>query len=492
MRADIFTRGIQMLKSIFTRYIAAFMTIIVVSFAVLAILVGTMISSHSIDEKRTVTTESSITVKNFFENELSQSETNDIQHFIYYNYANLRRTLTLFTSYEQGLVLILTDINGKVLITDRLADSEYVDAHIPQEIVDEVLKKGKLNATSNMGGLFSQKQIFNAITVSNKIGSDCAIIFAISTEASLTHLSENLIKAVITSMLWVMLAALIVVYILSERITAPLKRISKAAKEFAKGNFKVRVPVKGNDEISQLSESFNNMACDLENHEKTRSAFIANISHDLRTPMTSISGFIDGMLDGAIPPEKHEHYLKIVASEVKRLSRLVSSLLEISKFEAGEKKLVYSEFDICEMARQIVLSFEKKIDEKRLIVDFDCDDFNLNVNADKDSIHQILYNLCDNAVKFSKEGGKYIISIKQKGKRVFVSVYNEGQGISPDDLPFIFDRFYKSDKSRGLDKTGVGLGLFISKTIIEAHNQEIWAKSAYGEYCEFVFTLEKA
>lgn len=481
-----------MFKSIFTKYIAAFMTIIIVSFAVLALIVGSMITSYSIDERRAITTESAVTIKEFFEKELSQSGTNDLQHFIYYNHANLRRTLTLFTSYEQDLTLLLTDLNGRVLITDKLADSEYVNAQIPTNIVNNALKEDGVNDISDMGKIFDKQQIYHAIPITNKIGSVCGVVFAISTESDLTELSEILIRTVITAMLWVMLAALLTVYFISERITAPLKKISKAAKEFAKGNFKIRVPVKGSDEIAQLSESFNNMAEDLENHEKTRSAFIANISHDLRTPMTSISGFIDGMLDGAIPPDKYEHYLNIVATEVKRLSRLVSSLLEISRFEAGEKKLNFTEFDICEMARQIVISFEKKIDEKQLDVDFDCDEFNISVKADKDSIHQILYNICDNGVKFSKQGGKYVISIKQKGKQVFVSVYNEGQGIPPEDLPFIFDRFYKSDKSRGLDKTGVGLGLYISKTIVEAHGQEIWAKSAYGEYCEFVFTLEKA
>ncbi len=481
-----------MIKSIFTRYIVAFMSIIIVSFAILAFIVGSMITAYSNDEKKAITSESAFTLKDFFEKELYQSDTSDLQHFIYYNYSNLRRTLTLFTTYEKDLVLFLTDLEGKVLITDRLADSEYVNAQIPKKIVDQVLEEGSLADVSNMGGLFEKDQIYHAIPMTNKTASNCGIIFAVSTETSLTSLSEVMIRTVITAMLWVMLAALLTVYFISERITAPLKKISKAAKEFAKGNFKVRVPVKGYDEISQLAESFNNMAEELENHEKTRSSFIANVSHDLRTPMTSISGFIDGMLEGAIPPEKYNHYLKIVATEVKRLSRLVSSLLEISRFEAGEKKLTITEFDICEMARQIVLSFEKKIDEKHLDVDFECDEFNISVKADKDSIHQILYNICDNAVKFSKDKGKYKISINQKGKQVFVSVYNEGQGISPEDLPFIFDRFYKSDKSRGLDKTGVGLGLYISKTIIEAHGQEIWAKSAYGEYCEFVFTLEKA
>lgn len=468
------------------------MTIIIVSFAILAFIAGSLIKSYSEDERISVTTEASKTVKEYLENEMTQVDALDLQLFIYQHYANLRRTLTLFTSYEKDLMILLTDLEGNVLITDKLTESEYVKAVIPKENIDKALESGGQSGESNFGGLFKSKQVYHAIPLNNVTSTNCGIIYAISTTSSLSSLSEILIRTVITAMLWVMFAALLTVYFISEKITAPLKKISKAAKEFAKGNFKVRVPVHGNDEIAQLSESFNNMAEDLENYEKTRSSFIANISHDLRTPMTSISGFIDGILAGAIPPEKHNYYLSIVATEVKRLSRLVSSLLEISKFEAGEKKLTMTEFDICEMARQIVISFEKKIDEKRLDVDFDCDDFNISVKADKDSIHQILYNICDNAVKFSREGGKYIISIKQKGKQVFVSVYNEGQGIDADDLPFIFDRFYKSDKSRGLDKTGVGLGLYISKTIIEAHGQDIWAKSAYGEYCEFVFTLEKA
>ncbi len=481
-----------MFKSIFTRYIAAFMSIIVISFAVLAVVVGSIVATHSMNERKSITEESANTVKDFLENEFTQSNTNDIQLFIYYNYTNLRRTLTLFTSYEKDLVLLLADTKGNVLITDKLADAEYVNATIPSEFVEDIVKNGTNSDFSSFGDLFSSPQLYHALLIKNKSNEPSAVLFAISTDSSLTTLSKLMNRTVITAMLIVMTVALFTVYYTTKKITAPLKKISSAAGEYAKGNFSVRVPVNGTDEIAQLSESFNSMAEDLENHEKKRSSFLANVSHDLRTPMTSISGFIDGMLDGAIPPEKHEHYLTIVATEVKRLSRLVSSLLEISRFEASEKKLNITQFDICEMARQILISFEKKIDEKNLQVEFECDSFNLPVLADKDRVHQILYNICDNGIKFSKDGGKYVISIKEKGKQVFVSVYNEGVGISPEDLPFIFDRFYKSDKSRGLDKTGIGLGLFIAKSIIEAHGQEIWATSAYGEYSEFVFTLQKA
>jgi signal transduction histidine kinase len=151
-----------------------------------------------------------------------------------------------------------------------------------------------------------------------------------------------------------------------------------------------------------------------------------------------------------------------------------------------------SRFDICEMTRQILISFEQKIDAKRLEVEFECEHEYMAVKADRDAIYQILYNICDNAVKFSREGGVLRVTImRYKEKKLLISVFNEGQGIPPEDVPFVFERFYKSDKSRGLDKAGVGLGLFISKTIILAHNQDIWVRSNYGKNCEFCFTLEE-
>ena len=206
--------------------------------------------------------------------------------------------------------------------------------------------------------------------------------------------------------------------------------------------------------------------------------------------MTSISGFVDGILDGVIPPEKHEYYLRIVSTEVKRLSRLVASLLDLSRIQAGDRKFTMAPFDITEMCREILISFEQKINDKHLEVEFDCADSSLTVVADRDAIYQIAYNLCDNAVKFAAEGGVLRIAVKRlKNRKVLVSVYNDGQGIAPADIPYVFERFYKSDKSRGLNKNGAGLGLFISKTIIEAHGEEIWVESNYEKDCCFSFTL---
>ena len=224
-----------------------------------------------------------------------------------------------------------------------------------------------------------------------------------------------------------------------------------------------------------------------------RNTFVANVSHDLRTPMTTISGFIDNILSGAIPADRRDHYLELIRTEVQRLARLVNSLLDISRMQAGDRKFDFRNFDICEMARRILFSFEGKIDAKGLDVAFECDADRMSVCADHDAVYQILYNLCDNAVKFSREGGKLEIALAYvKDGRVTVSVYNEGEGIAAEDLPFVFERFYKGDKSRGLDKSGAGLGLFIAKTIMDAHHEKIWVESEQGKFCRFSFRLPRS
>jgi signal transduction histidine kinase len=267
--------------------------------------------------------------------------------------------------------------------------------------------------------------------------------------------------------------------------------MSYATKQFAACKFDVRIEVDGEDEIAELAKAFNGMAQSLAEIEYTRSSFIASVSHDLRTPMTSISGFIDGILDGAIPPEKHKYYLGVIGQEVRRLSRLVSQLLDISRMEAGNRKFEKTPFDINEMAMFILLSFESRIEQKKLDVEVKAPDGKLYVYSDKDAINQVIYNICENAVKFSAEGGKYRLTVSDEGGFVRVSVYNEGMGIAPEDLPHIFDRFYKSDKSRGLDKSGVGLGLYICSTIMDHLGEKIYVESEYGKYCCFVVEITK-
>ena len=306
-----------------------------------------------------------------------------------------------------------------------------------------------------------------------------------------TDMADDMMQSIIITVIWISLCALVAIYGFSYSVMKPLRDISNAVKDFSHGKYDTRVKVRGDDEIAEVAKSFNNLAAVVQAREEMQNTFLSNASHDLRTPMTTIAGFVDGILDGAIPPDKQNYYLKIIKSEIQRLSRLVSSLLDISRLQSGERKFEMKSFNICELARQTVISFENQLEEKELDVEFDFDDFDVNVIGDKDAINQVIYNLCHNAIKFSYKGGKYRVSIKNDNEKIRFSVYNEGIGIASEEIPFVFDRFFKSDKSRGLDKTGAGLGLFITKTIVEAHDEKIDVSSEYGKYCEISFTLRK-
>ena len=245
------------------------------------------------------------------------------------------------------------------------------------------------------------------------------------------------------------------------------------------------------DEMGELAVAFNHMADSLATGESSSRSFIANVSHELKTPMTTISGFIDGILDGTIPPEKQEHYLKIVSSEVKRLSRLVKSMLNLSRIDSGELRLRPATFDINQTVLDAMLSFEKPIEDKKLEVRGLEDSVSIKVDGDPDMIHQVVYNLIENAVKFTNEGGYIEVRTEDLKDRVVVHIKNSGEGIAPDEITRIFQRFYKTDKSRSKDKTGMGLGLYIVRTIIKLHGGEITVSSIQGEFSEFSFWLPK-
>ncbi|MBO5274943.1 MAG: HAMP domain-containing protein [Clostridia bacterium] len=481
-----------MFKSLFTKYITAFMLIIVVSFTVLAAIISTMVTNYSMQSQKTMVGHISETGTYLLTEDYFYSGDENFEEYMQSYGRTVKKSLTMLSRYTEDVVLFVTDTYGNVLATDEDAPANYIMRSIPAEVMKTINAGNNYEGTGTLDGAFEDDHLIFARPVSDADGNILGALFTCSSSQGLSIFVETMVKTIIMASLWVLLAALIAVYFISEKIIAPIKVMSRAAKSFAAGKFDVRVPVTGHDEVAELAVAFNNMATNLASFEDMRRTFLANVSHDLRTPMTTIAGFIDGILDGAIPPEKHSYYLGLIATEVRRLSRLVSSLLDISRIQAGDRKFNKTVFDISEMARLILISFEQKIDEKKLDVEFDCEEDKMLVYADRDAIYQILYNICDNAVKFSFEGGKYRISLINKDKKTFISVYNEGQGIPEADLPFVFDRFYKSDRSRGLDKTGVGLGLYIAKTIIDAHDEEIWVRSVYGEYCEFVFTLQSA
>ena len=480
-----------MFRSVFAKYIVAFMSIILLSFTVILVIMAMIISNYSEDAKADMMETAARSSATYLEGKLAAADGNDLGAIMETEQTDIETMLSVVSSNSEDITVLLCDNEGDILLavgSDRREVS--AEASIPKTLMDEVNGGNAISQAEQLSGVFEKPHYLYAVPVYNEFNSVCGTVFVCASSVMLTDLLEIIIQTIVIASLWVLIAALIAVYFISDKVIGPLKEISKAAKSFAAGKFDVRVPVKGRDEVAELAIAINNMAESLNNYDTMRNTFMSNVSHDLRTPMTSISGFIDGILDGVIPPEKHNYYLQIVSSEVKRLSRLVSTLLDISRIQAGERKFTTESFDICEMGREIIISCEQKINEKRLDVDFDIDGDKLFVSADRDAIHQVFYNLCDNAIKFASDSGIFRISIKRlKSKKLLVSVFNEGQGISKEDLPYVFERFYKSDKSRGLNKTGVGLGLFISKTIIDAHGEKIWVESEHGKNCSFSFTL---
>ena len=488
-----------MFRSVFTKFVSLFMLILLASFLVLTTILTSLVNTYNMDVKMNSMADAAYSVSVYLRDQYIESEQASFDNYLISHRDHIMPVIDLLSVNVDDMVLWVVDETGAPILTGGSGQKQVppsgtvpeTEASFPDSVMQALRAEGNLSDSGTLDGFFHRGHCTYGIGLYTTDSRFIGAVIASAESGGMNELLEAMDNTVLMSTLWIMLAALIAVYFITERMVAPLKSMSRAAKSFANGKFDARVTVTGSDEIAELAVAFNNMAENLAIANEMQRSFIANVSHDLRTPMTTISGFIDGILSGAIPPEKQEYYLGVVSEEVRRLSRLVSALLDISRMQAGERKFTMTEFDICELSRQVLISFEQKIDAKKLDVSFECDSDRMDVLADRDAIHQVLYNICDNAIKFSYEGGKYALHITEKEKRIHVSVYDEGVGIPAEDVPRIFDRFYKSDESRGLDKTGVGLGMYISRTIIEAHGEKIWAESEYGKWCRFTFTLPK-
>lgn len=294
----------------------------------------------------------------------------------------------------------------------------------------------------------------------------------------------------ISIILAIIVAGAIVKYFAQLLLVQPIEEINKAAKRLAKGNVAERVKVNGNNEIGELAQSFNSMAQSIEESDNIRKEFISNVSHELRSPITSIKGFIGGILDGVIPRDRENYYLKIVYDEVDRLARLVNDLLDISAMESGKFNMSISEFDINQTISLCILNLENKIQAKGLNVKATFHEKRCFAIGDRDRILQVVTNLLENAIKYSDDNGQIEVNISTKGEKIFVSIFNSGNTLSEQDLNHIWDRFYKSDKSR-TNKISTGLGLPIVRLILSQHNQDIWAENVDDRGVRFIFTLQR-
>ncbi len=369
---------------------------------------------------------------------------------------------------------------------------------IPENFL-ETLSEGKtIKLNGTLEGLLAKENFVVGCPIITNDTFRGAVFGTIPIADGLLPYIAGIFQMFFFATLFAFVLTFILVYLTTYTLVKPLRQMSIAAKQYAQGDFSNRVYVKhsvftrrSRTEVDELAEAFNTMAKELSALEYSRRSFVSNVSHELKTPMTTISGFIDGILDGTIDEKDEKKYLSIVSEEVKRLSRLVTGMLNISKLEAGKMELNPVEFDISEMLFTTLLSFEQILERKNIDVR-GLDSVTENkIRADKDMINQVIYNLTDNAVKFTPEGGYIEVASKSDAEKVIVKIRNSGKGIPEEEINQIFERFYKVDRSRSYDTKGAGMGLYIVKTLIELHGGEITARSQEGEYTEFIFSLPK-
>ncbi len=395
-------------------------------------------------------------------------------------YAMLR-TVTKVSNAD----IFIADNSGKVTVCgcdewSQKKNCMHTVALIPESSLEKAEKSDEFFVSDLE--IYERPHYITAKSIKDGSGERNATIFAAASVSAVSEFLSTVTRLYIFSAIVPIILMFLCIYVMTYRLTKPLKKMSEASRAMAKGDFSKRIPVTTDDEIGELAVSFNAMTNSLSQLEGMRRSFVANVSHELKTPMTTIGGFIDGILDGTIEPDKQAYYLNIVSDEVKRLSRLTQSMLSMSRLESGEFTLKPELFDLRELLFSIVISQEQRIEGKELQINGLDTLESLSINADKDLIHQVVYNLVDNAIKFADNKGYVNFSLSKEGKQAVLIIKNSGAGIPEKDLPFIFERFYKVDKSRSQGKNSTGLGLYIAKTIVTAHRGAISISSKENEF----------
>ncbi|MBE6946853.1 MAG: HAMP domain-containing histidine kinase [Ruminococcaceae bacterium] len=401
--------------------------------------------------------------------------------------------LTVAVSVSQSDAIIC-DADGKlVLCADAPMGCEHIGLQLEEGYRKQIWKTGGFTDSGIIRGLYEENRYLVSVAVTDdQSGTPLGIVLVSAPVDAALSTMRGVSSTFFFIAIIVLVVSLVVMIFVVRRQANPLRDMAKAARAFGHGDFDARVVTSGHNpqEVEELALAFNNMAASLEKSEYQRQEFVANISHELKTPMTTISGYVDGILDGTIPPEKSEHYLQMVSVEAKRLSRLVRSMLDVSRLQDQQvmDDSQKSRFDIVETAGQVLISFEQKINEKRLRVEVDIPEHGVYTFANQDAIIQVLYNLVDNGVKFCPEEGAFGITIREAKQKVYLCIWNEGEDIPAQELPLVFERFHKIDKSRSQNRDSWGLGLYIVKTIINSHGENI-SVSSNGGKTEFSFTL---
>ncbi len=470
-------------SSLFFKQTAAYILIFLFAFSIMGASVYYFCTDYYYEQKQTQMKEQARSIARQYGKAMS-SGVIDV--------TELENKMEILEDYTSTSVFFL-DSFGRVSAVSSSINREWIGQSITNDTINGVLNGNIVTVRGKVGGMFSE----NMITVGYPIMSNGITyggIFLCSPIPEIQQTISGVLEILFLSGLVALILVIVMIYSFSRKMTKPLLEMNKAAQIIADGNFDRRIEVKSSDEIGQLGESFNYMAESLDKRNQDRRLFVASIAHDLRSPLTSIQGFIHAMQDGVIPEEKYNYYLDIILEETQRLSMLTNNIVDMGRTQENILELDLTNFDLNELIRDVLDIFEHRFREKKLSCRLVLADKETIVNADSKDIHRVIHNLVDNAVKFTPEGGLFEIETtlpKNEGK-VYVSVSDNGVGIPENERRHIFGAFYKSDSSRGLDKTGSGLGLCAVKEIINAHKELIVCKESEMGGARFEFSLKLA
>ena len=480
------------MKSLYQRQFIIMAGVILVSFALLGSAFIALSYNYTVQEQQDSILHNAVYVADVLGDAVT-SDT-DLQGFVL-KAARVRPTLESVAVVTDATVLLATQDGQILFAVDGTGEiDDLANVQIPAGVVQTIQATGSFSAMSNLGGTFSENRYvagapFHYNYQGNSIPAGLVLIAAEA--ASLTEMWRAFASIFLFTSVVVMLIAFVTTSVTSLKMTRPLKDMAEAVRKFGHGEYNTRVDCNGRcDEVGELAEAFNAMADSISQAEHRRSEFVANISHELKTPMTTIAGFADGILDGTIPPEKERESLQVISSETRRLSRLVRRMLELSRLQSSERVAAQEQFDAKEILLRVLVSLETKITEKDLEVEAHLPDGPVMVWGDPDAVTQVCYNLLDNAVKFAAPRGLLTLKITAKGGKAYIAIGNQGETIPPEQLAHIFDRFHKADSSRSTHKDGVGLGLYIVKTLLNTYKEDITVTSENG-FTEFTFTLSE-
>ena len=464
------------MKTMYGRQFATMVGMVLLSFLMLGASFATLSYQYTIREKKDTLERNARYIAQF------TSDSVESGGKLVWQTPAFQKYLSSVAKVSDSHVMVATPEGVIVYATSGSADLiEFQYAELSPATVASIVDGSRVGM-DQLDGLYREPRYLVGLPITNDKGYLQGLVLV----------WRDLSGILLVTALAVVLIAAIISSVTSMRQSQPIKEIAAAARQFGLGRLDVRVDVGSRrDEVGELAEAFNAMADSLAKSEQRRSEFIANVSHELKTPMTSIAGFADGILDGTIPPDQERHYLQIISSETRRLSRLVRSMLDLSRLQSDERA-AQQQFDLCETLVRALVTLEGKVNAKRLEVDAQLpQDEPVPVWGDQDAITQVCYNLLDNAIKFSQEGGVLGLGVSVKGAKATVTISNQGETIPPGEQQLIFDRFHKTDHSRSADRDGVGLGLYIVKTILNSHKETISCVSEDG-VTKFIFTMTRA